>query len=214
MSKHNDVDRRLKLLIMRYFPDRGRFSALEGVSGISASKWKNYYYEKQSATTEMINFWCTKYTNDAAWLITGETPPNQEDFPFLARVPVKNPLGSITDRLIWVISEWASPYGDNLFQYLEERSGGTISSAEWSQVILKIKPPTAEMVRVVCERRGGIFTEWVIHGQCIAPMQVDPSDSHSLNQWKDYETAKAEAFTKAWNSDTHNSKLTNDNKET
>lgn len=194
MSKHNEVDKRLKALIHRHFPTRGRFRVLEELSGIASSKWKNFYYEKQSANPEMLSFWCKNYTNDAIWLTTGQNPPEQENYPFLARMPSKGSLETITDRLIWAISEFTAPHGDSLFSYLEQRSQGRISATDWSQVILKKIPPSADMVKVVGEARNQIFTEWIIHGRCFSSTSVDPSDSSSVKRWQESRNKEMDDF--------------------
>lgn len=68
-----DVDRseRLRTLIRRDFVERGRFRLLEEASGITASKWKNFFYSRQEASDEQIHFWQDKFPGDACWLRTG-----------------------------------------------------------------------------------------------------------------------------------------------
>jgi hypothetical protein len=69
-----DVDRseRLRTLIRRDFVERGRFRLLEEASGINASKWKNFFYSRQEASDEQVQFWQSKFPEDARWLRTGQ----------------------------------------------------------------------------------------------------------------------------------------------
>lgn len=180
------VSVRLKTLVERRFPKRGRFGELEAISGIGLNRWKNFYYGKQDATQEMLQFWCSKYPNDSDWLLSGVEAPSQKEFPFTARVPKKWEGQTVGDRLNWVISEWAFPSGEQLFAYLEEKSGQTIAAAEWAQVIMRTKPPTLEMVGLVARYRPH-FTEWVIRGAVGKNLQVDPTDADSIERWKEME---------------------------
>lgn len=182
-QNEDEINNRLRLLAVERFGQRGRFRLLEDASGIAADKWRNFHYKKQRATKEMVLFWCVRFPEDEIWLRTGISPPNQNEFPFNAPVPVKRPDETAADRLSWVISEWASPKGESLFEYLEQKSNHAISAADWAQVILRKAQPTVEMVRVVCECRP-MFTEWVVMGQVGRKGgQVDPSDEKSVREW-------------------------------
>ena len=186
---------RLRRLVGHTYPQRGRFGALEAVSGISASRWKNFFYRKQNATHELLQFWCKKYPDSADWLLTGIEAPEQKEFPFSARVPRRWSGQTVGDRLNWVISEWASPSGEALFDYLEEKSGGAISAADWAKVVLRTAEPTIEMIALVCGMRPQ-FTEWVVRGSSSDRLQVDPTDQVSINRWKAAEKESWNAFTK------------------
>lgn len=182
LPKDEAVSERLRELIEQKYPRRGRFGELELVSEINASKWKNFYYRKQGATQEMLQFWCKKYTVEADWLLTGIRPPEQDDFPFGALVPKRWDGQTVGDRLNWVISEWASPQGEMLFKYLEQKSFGEIHAADWAQLVLKTAPPSIEMITLVCEMRPH-FTEWIIRGTTSGSLQVDPTDRESVAKW-------------------------------
>ena len=177
------MSERLRTLITRKFSDRGRFRLLEEASGIGASKWKNFFYKKQEATPELVNFWSQKFPDDEVWLRTGVESPNKDGFPFLAEPPRWWEGQTIGDRLNWVIAEWASPKNDSLFSYLEDRSAGQIEAEEWKKVILRLKEPTAEMVQVVCSARP-MFTMWVLLGTVVATLNVDPTSAESINEYK------------------------------
>lgn len=181
--KDVELSKRLRELIEVTFPTRGRFSALEDASGITASRWKNFYYKKQEAAADMVDFWCKKYPMEQNWLLTGIAAPNQADFPFSAPVPRAWEGQTIGDRLNWVIREWASPSGEQLFSYLEAKSQGRIAASEWSKVVLRLAEPTLEMVQLVCEFRPR-FTEWVVLGRVAYEPSVDPTDQASVEKWK------------------------------
>ncbi|AXW22512.1 hypothetical protein [Ralstonia solanacearum] len=181
--KDVELSNRLRTLIEGTFPTRGRFGVLENVSGISASRWKNFYYRKQEAAPDMVDFWCKKYPMEQTWLLTGIEAPNQAGFPFGAPVPRDWEGQTMGDRLNWVIKEWASPSGEQLFAYLESKSRGRIPAAEWSRVVLRLAEPTLEMAQLVCQFRPR-FTEWVLLGRVLGEPQVDPTDQSSIESWK------------------------------
>ncbi len=181
-DKFDAKSRRLKNLIDKVFLARGRFDRLENISGISKNKWKNFYYEKQNATQELIEFWCKKYSADTDYLINGVETESDFRYPFCENRP--STAESISDRLIWAISEFASPQGEQLFRYLERRSNGTVTAQEWSKVILKTQEPTADMIRLICKERP-YFTEWIISGT-VTDIQVNPTDDGSIKRWLDF----------------------------
>lgn len=201
------LSERLRTLIENKFGFPGRYRLLEEASGIGASKWKNFFYKKQEATSEQIEFWTNRFPEDEMWLRTGIESPNKEGFPFLADPPRRWEGQTIGDRLNWVIAEWASAKGDSLFSYLEERSYNKISADEWKKVVLRLKEPTCEMTQVVCIARP-IFTEWVILGYVGSAMSVDPTNNASIEKWKKHEadqwvTAR-ESFQKTMKTSTNN----------
>lgn len=181
--KDIELSNRLRTLIEGTFPTRGRFGALESVSGIGANRWKNFYYRKQEAAPDMVDFWCKKYPMEQTWLLTGVEAPNQAEFPFDAPVPRDWEGQTMGDRLNWVIKEWASPSGEQLFAYLEKKSRGSIPAAEWSRVVLRLAEPTLEMAQLVCQFRPR-FTEWVLLGRVTGEPPVDPTDQSSIENWK------------------------------
>lgn len=186
-DKFDARSRRLKNLVDKKFPIRGRFDSLENISGISKNKWKNFYYEKQNATEELIEFWCKKYSADTDYLISAVEVESVLNYPFCENRPSAN-TESISDRFIWAISEFASPQGERLFTYLERRSNGNISAAEWSKVILKTQEPTLDMIRLICKERP-YFTEWIILGSA-SGIQVNPADDASIKRWLDFNSSK------------------------
>jgi len=181
--KDVELSKRLRDLIEGTFPTRGRFRALEEASGLSAGRWKNFFYRKQEAAPDMVDFWCKKYPMEQQWLLTGIEAPNQNEFPFLAPVPRAWEGQTIGDRLNWVIKEWASPSGEQLFSYLEAKSRGRIPASEWSKVVLGFSAPSLEMVQLVCEFRP-YFTEWILLGHLGRQPAVDPTDQVSVEKWK------------------------------
>lgn len=184
---NSGVSERLRDLVRQRFQSRGRFSVLESVSGISASKWKNFFYKKQEATQELLQYWCENFPDSKDWLLTGLFSNDNEDYPFSAPVPSLKDSKKLTlaDRLMWVISEWASPNGEQLFEYLSQRSGGSITPNEWAKMIQRTDEPTSKMISVVCMIRP-YFTEWIITGRSSPIPQVDPTDSRSIQSWKEH----------------------------
>lgn len=188
------LSERLRTLIENRFGDRGRFRLLEEASGIGLSKWKNFFYRKQEATAELVDFWTLKFPEDEIWLRTGVESPEIDGFPFSAEPP-RTWLGqTIGDRLNWVIDEWTSPRGDTLFSYLENRSDHAISADEWKKVVLRVKEPTLAMIQVVCTARP-MFTEWVILGSVASGLSVDPTNKKSVDEWKRHKALQWEAIT-------------------
>lgn len=182
-SQKKDVSHRLRGCIEKRFPQRGRFRELEEVSSISASRWKNFFYGRTSASQEMIDFWCRKFPDECDKLLHGVENSIGNEAPLGSNSTLKErPNRTIAERLTWVIFEWASPSGEQLFRYLEEKSQGEISADDWKQVIIHAAPPSAAMVAVVGEYRPH-FIEWIIRGATTGDGQVDPTDKQSIVEW-------------------------------
>ncbi|WP_153137121.1 hypothetical protein [Paraburkholderia agricolaris] len=182
-NERRELGERLRYLIGHTFPTAGRFQALEVASSIKASKWKNFYYRKQEASSEMVEFWCKKYPNDEKLLRTGEMHPPGSTFMVGAPVPINWTGQTVGDRLVWVITEWASAKADQVFSYLEQRSRGAIPASEWASVVMRMREPTVEMIEVVCNARPH-FTEWVITGRTCGLPSVDPTSEKSVAEYK------------------------------
>jgi hypothetical protein len=203
-DKDIEVSDRLRSLLEANLGHRGKFGMLEKMSGITEARWKNFWYRKQSATADMIDFACKKYPDEEVWLRTGQRAPRPSDFPFAAPIYKKRNGETIGDRLNWVIKEWAAPRGEQLFSYLEERSKGAISAKQWADVVLGLHEPTSQMIAVVCDARP-LFTEWVVLGHA-GTQQVDPTDDKSVEAWKATQQRSWDAITQSIAKD----RLTND----
>lgn len=174
------VSERLRIAIQSKFPTKGRFEALEKVSGINQKRWENFYYRRNNASVDMVNFWLSKYPeDDTEWITTGDAL-EQLPYPFSSTIAKESDRKSIAERLIWVIYEFASPRGEELFNYLEQRYKKSVSAQDWAKLILEKIDPTAEMVRLICNDRP-MFTEWVIRGS-ISRIQINPADKNSIMQ--------------------------------
>lgn len=185
-----EISERARLLLAEHFSARGRFPLLEKLSGISSAQWQNFYYKKQRINDGMLHFLLKHLPHDEIWLLTGEKPPEQAQYPFLAPVPRASDCQTIGQRLNWVIREWASPKGEALFKYLAAKSNQKISADDWAKVVLGLASPTLDMVDVVCSERPH-FTEWVLRGG-VGVQQVDPTSQTSVAAWKAHREA-------AWN---------------
>ncbi len=190
-----EISERARLLLAEHFSARGRFPLLEKLSGISSAQWQNFYYKKQRINDGMLHFLLKHLPHDEIWLLTGKKPPKQAQYPFLAPVPRASDCQTIGQRLNWVIREFASPKGAQLFSYLEQRSKGKISAEAWGQVVLGLAEPTIEMVAVVCQARPQ-FTEWVLLGDA-GMLQIDPTNETSVAAWVAKEKADLDALTKS-----------------
>lgn len=193
-KKDLEIDNRARKLIEDQLGDRGRFTALESMSGISVNQWKNFFYGKQSLNDQMLAFLRKKYPDEEQWLLTGLPSPDQKSFPFLAPVPKATDYMTVGARLNWVIREFASPRGDGLFSYLSSKrvinsTHPSIAPEEWKEVVLGLKEPSAAMIAVVCEMRP-LFTSWVLLGHDAGP-QVDPTNKASIERWKSGDTFEA-----------------------
>jgi hypothetical protein len=178
--KDVQLSERLRELIQNRFGDRGRFRLLQEVSGIPEWKWKNFFYRRQEAGQDQIQFWVATYPEEEVWLLSGVHPPDRESFPFSAEPPVAREDSTIGDRLRWVIEEFASPRGEALFRYLAGRYRG-ITAEEWESVMLMKTEPTLQMVESVCTDRP-LFAQWVLLGHAYS-MSVDPTDKASIQRW-------------------------------
>ena len=61
---NEEVSEKLRGFLKLRFTKRGKFKELEYASGISSSKWENFYYRKQEATQEIVKFWVENYADD------------------------------------------------------------------------------------------------------------------------------------------------------
>ena len=179
-----DVSARLRELIEQKFQSRGRFSSLEKLSGINESKWKSFFYGKQGATQELLQFWCEYSPESANWLLNGVFTGGIEGYPFTTPSPTLSET-NLANRLIWAISEWASPQGEQLFKYLSQKSMGMIKPDEWGKMMRGSMEPSIQMIEVVCKQRP-YFSEWIITGHAKATPQVDPTDSSSIKKWNEH----------------------------
>jgi hypothetical protein len=170
-DQRKELSERLRSLISALIPTSGRFQTLEHMSGIAASKWKNFYYRKQAAADEMVKFWCEKYPDDQPYLSTGDLTDREL---WLAPRPTKWEGQTIGDRLIWAIRQFTTLSGASTFRYLEERSDGRVTADEWANLLLKVSEPSAEMVKVIGQARPE-FIEWIILGRVTKAPKIDPT---------------------------------------
>jgi hypothetical protein len=191
-----EISERARELLAEHFSARGRFPLLERLSGISSPQWQNFYYGKQRLNDGMLQFLRKHLPHDEIWLLTGKRPPERSDFPFDAPIPNEKDCRTVGQRLNWVIREFASPKGTQLFSYLEQRSEGKIPADAWADVVLGMSEPTVDMVVVVCQARR-LFTEWVIHGSAGVP-QVDPTNKESVSDWVQKNEADWNSFVDEW----------------
>jgi hypothetical protein len=194
-AKEREQGERFREKIQEKFPARGRFGLLEAESGVSASKWKNFFYRSQEATSEMLNFWFKNFPNDKDWILSGARITNSGECPFGAQLPKSWEGQTIGDRLNWVITEWASPTGDSLFKYLEQKSENKIAAEAWAKVVMRVSEPTPEMIQVVCSSRPH-FTRWVVLGNQSFGREpsVDPTDQLSIAAWQKWHEAEFKTF--------------------
>lgn len=175
---------RLRTLLSEQLGSRGKFAWLESLSNIPAHRWKNFAYGKQAASPEMVAFAEAQFPEWAIWLQTGNLLPEQKDYPFAAPVPTHLAKdGTIAMRLAWVVHEFASPRGEALFEYLEQRSRGQIKADKWAAVILNNQTPTLDMILLVADARPHFF-EWICRGRIGYPLQVDPLDKDSVAAYR------------------------------
>ncbi|MDN7668331.1 hypothetical protein [Burkholderia vietnamiensis] len=175
-DQRKELSERLRQLIGALIPVSRRFETLENMSDIAASKWKNFYYRKQAATDEMVNFWCKKYPDDQPFLTTGDMTDAEL---WLAPTPTKWEGQTIGDRLIWAIRQFTTISGASTFRYLEQRSKGQVTADEWANLLLKVSEPTAEMVKVIGEARPE-FIEWIILGYVTKEPKIDPTTKEGV----------------------------------
>lgn len=197
--RDNAITERLRDWIKNHYPQRGKFTRLQEDSQIPAQRWKDLYYGRQYATSEMTEFVKSISTSDALWILSGIRPPKKGGYPFLTSPPADNEKESIAGRLIWVIKEWTSPRGADLFNYLEERFNQEISADQWANVILGKAEPSIHMIELVCMERPHLAA-WLVGGSRIfKTTQVDPTDEESINKWKNKNTMLLEYLAKNMN---------------
>ncbi|KRH79538.1 hypothetical protein FERRO_06060 [Ferrovum sp. JA12] len=117
------------------FSTRAKFKELESKSGISATKWQNFFYKKQEATQEIIKFWLENYSDDQ--LYSGGAPEYVEEFLIDKNVSV------ILRGLI--VNTFKNR---GRFSELEMKSG--ISAYSWKNFYYAKQEATQEMVGFWC----------------------------------------------------------------
>ena len=174
---NNGISTRLRVLIQRKFDKRRKFFLLEQKSGIAASKWKNFYYQKQDASKEMLSFWIASFPEDGQFLANGFVDVSN---PFSIDFPNLEQRTSLKDRLNWVISDWCAHTGTKIFKYLEEKCSKKITAIDWLDMVIGKKAPSVEMVQFICNTRPH-FCAWIMNGK-VTP-QVDPTSEQSVKEW-------------------------------
>lgn len=190
-KRDDEITERLRSWIEEEYGNRGRFSLLERESDIPAQRWKNVFYQRQFATSEMLEFVHKKSTNSHQWITTGIRLPKKDGYPFDSP-PTADERSTLTNRLVWAVKEFASPRGAALFTYLEDRWHNTVSADEWAAVILGKAPATALMIEQICKERPHLAA-WIATGTWT--QQVDPTDEASVEQWKQSQRASFDALT-------------------
>lgn len=179
-NNDNGVSDRLRGLVLKRYGKYKKFVLLEADSKIPASKWKNFFYAKQDATEEMVQFWSANFPDDVQWLSNGFNERIASNNPFKIDFPTLDQRLTLQDRLKWVISEWCAQTGTKIFKFLEEKTLGKIAAIDWLNMVLGRQKPTLEMIEFVCTRRPH-FSCWVLLGSC--PRQVDPTNEQSVQKW-------------------------------
>jgi hypothetical protein len=190
------TDERLKELIQRRLNVRGRFRALATNSGIAQSAWENFFYGKQSATTDMLSYWCRAFPRDQIYLMTGIHKAQPEDDELLRELFNDSPLlpnnATMAQRLSWLIFETFTSKED-VFEQLEKESEGKVKKGEWARSMLQENEPTIEMLKVAFKLQPQ-FVEWLVSGSASECPQVDPTSRRSWNaflEWKKSHESKA-----------------------
>jgi hypothetical protein len=177
-----DQATRLRELILRYYPSRGRFPKLAQATNITEDKWHNFWYHKQRATVEMVEAWCRAFPEDASLFGIENKDAEKSAYRFGAPRPVRAEMQTIRSRFRWVVAEWCSPVGDDRLEYLERVSsmnGQQITKKEWDDALLGLTTPSAEMMAIL-DRKRPHFTRWVLHGSVAAGSEdIDPGDETS-----------------------------------
>ena len=179
-NNDNGVSIRLRELILKRYGKYRKFVLLESDSKISASKWKNFFYEKQDASSEMVTFWTVNFPADAQWLSNGFDALIEANNPFRIGFPTLEQRLTLQERLKWVISEWCAQTGTKIFKFLEEKSSGKIKALDWLNMVLGRQKPTLEMVEFICSKRPH-FTCWLLLG--LSSEQVNPTVEDSVRRW-------------------------------
>lgn len=76
----------------------------------------------------------------------------------------------LRERVIWVIDDLVGT--GHKYAYLEKRTG--IGARKWQNVCHRVQQPSIEMITKLAEHRAEFLT-WMITGQAVNAVQVDPS---------------------------------------
>lgn len=170
-----EISEKLRELVKLRFTTRGKFKELELASGISASKWKNFYYGSQEATQELLNFWTQNYADS----IYNENETYVDILP--------NDEG-ISERLRDLVKQrFQTRTPIEIFRHLESISG--IDASKWKGVFYRKQKATQEMLHFWCNQYKeskhwlltGEFSENEIYPFGTPAPKVLPSEKLSIN---------------------------------
>ena len=71
--RENSVSTRLKLILITETKERGRFSQLEGVTGIPAATWRTWWTRGSVPSGALVEAVAKHWPHFAYWLVTGHT---------------------------------------------------------------------------------------------------------------------------------------------
>ena len=71
--RENNVSTRLKLILLGQTKERGRFSQLEGITGIPAATWRTWWTRGSAPSGALLEAAAKHWPYFAYWLVTGHT---------------------------------------------------------------------------------------------------------------------------------------------
>lgn len=71
--RENSVSTRLKLILIAETKERGRFSQLEGITGIPAATWRTWWTRGSVPSGALVEAVAKHWPHFAYWLVTGQT---------------------------------------------------------------------------------------------------------------------------------------------
>lgn len=77
----NNLNDRLKSLVVEYIGEYRRYKQLELLTGIAADNWKSWFHGRQRPTVEMIEGVCLQWPQHVFWLATGRADSKNGHLP-------------------------------------------------------------------------------------------------------------------------------------
>lgn len=117
VAKDIEISKRLRDLVKIRYPARGRFRLLEQASGVPEWKWKNFFYGRQEAGEDQLNFWSSHFPDDS-WHLTRKDDFARGFFCAVASLIKMHGLSTEANELFRLAGDpgEADPYDQEVFR--------------------------------------------------------------------------------------------------
>lgn len=190
LKNFTDLSQKLQIQMKLRLYGIRKFEILAKWSNLKKSSWENTYYKKQNATSEMIEYWCFLYPQDAV-AITGEKneAKNTSRWDVDIKIPLlKENKSSVENRAIWALNNWLQCNNIKKIdsaEYLNEKSKFQtcieVKTTDWKALLIGTTKLTIDMLLTIATWNPA-FRCWILTGSTEDLTQVNPSDLLTLHK--------------------------------